>query len=93
MHESQLADPYLTPKTQPARRQFNLVLVGLILAVLMLSTLAAGFMVWSSIYPQRVMINRAPPVEKFPIEASRRPVGSTEELPPLTPEAAVGGAP
>lgn len=92
MHDSQLADPYLTPKTQPARRPVSLLVIGSILVLLMMTTLAAGFMVWSSIRPQRVMINRAPPVRDFSIEASRRPVGSTQELPPLSPGAAVGDA-
>ncbi|MDX1928264.1 MAG: hypothetical protein SFV81_17180 [Pirellulaceae bacterium] len=92
MHESQLGDPYVTPKTQPTRRPFNFLVIGSILALLMMTTLAAGFMVWSSIRPQRVMIDRAPPIRDFSIEASRRPVDSTQELPPLTPGAAVGDA-
>jgi hypothetical protein len=84
MHDSGLADPYLTPRTQPARNPLRYVVFSLILAVILLTALAASMMVWWSIRPSRVELQRVPAIERFPIDAYRSPVNPTGELPPST---------
>ena len=87
MSEPQLVDPYLTPRTQPARGSIKYVVFGIILAVILLTFLAASLMVWMALSPSRIMLDRAPPVQKFPIEATRGPVPN-REIPPLSPDSA-----
>jgi hypothetical protein len=44
MHETDLADPYMTPRTLPARRPFKFLAYSIILAVVLLSSIAIVFM-------------------------------------------------
>jgi hypothetical protein len=88
MAEPQLLDPYLTPRTQPARGPIKYVVFGIIIAVILLTFLAASLMVWMALSPSRLSLDRSPPIDRFPLEATRGPVPD-REIPPLTPDSAV----
>ena len=61
-HQSELADPYLTPRTLPARGPFKYLAYGIILAVVLLTIVAALLMIRWSIRPSRSLPDRQPPL-------------------------------
>ena len=91
MHDTELADPYVTPRTLPVRRPFRYLAYGLILAVVLLSFAAGSLMVYWAMRPT-FSLDRGPAIENrdFMFNQNRGPVKSpSPELPPSSTETAV----
>ena len=91
MHESELADPYMTPRTLPVRRPFMYLAYGIILAVVLLTFAAGSLMAWWAIRPSRVILDRGPEVPRGNqlINQRRGPVRPMLEQSISSPESAV----
>lgn len=77
MHESELADPYMTPRHLPIRHSKWLiasVVIIIILAIILMTVAAALLVGWYSISSRQVEIQRFPAVESdVRVELSRIP--------------------
>ena len=90
MRDSELADPYVTPRTLPARRSLKVLAFVIILAVVSLSASATAFMFYraasSSMQLDRAYPVTVPSVERGPVTLE---IPITEGLPTSGPETAV----
>ena len=84
MLNSELADPYLTPKTLPARRPLTYLALGLIVGVVLLSVAAGSLMVYWAISPSRLNMERRPAIDNRDpiIFQNRGPVKSSPQEQP-----------
>ena len=91
MHESELADPYMTPRSLPAQRPHRYLSYGIVFAVVLLCLAAGSLMVWLAIGKSPMHLDRGPPVRDRPwVEQNRGPVNrSTIEQPASPPETVV----
>ena len=64
MHDSELADPYMTPRTLPARRPYKYLAYGIILVVVLLALAAGSLMVLWAMAPSRLILDRGPAVDR-----------------------------
>ncbi len=89
MQESELADPYATPRTSPPRGPFKVLTYTIISTVILITIAAASLMIWLSIRPMRLDLDRGPAVEYRgqSIETTRGPFLPRAEQPVNTPEA------
>ena len=90
MHDTELADPYMTPRTLQVRRPFRYLAYGLILGVVLLSIAAGSWMVYwamrptfsldrgSAIKNRDLMINQNRGPVKSP--SAELPANSTETI-------------
>ena len=80
MRQSELADPYLTPRTLPARRPITYLVFGIILAVILMTVAAASLVVWRATRPMRWDLDRVSAIERR-VEMDRGPIPHRIEQP------------
>lgn len=85
MQEPELADPYITPRTVPARRPRNYLAIGIILGLFLLTVSAAGIMAWRSLRPARLMLDRGPAIymDRGPVPKDPPPSHAPDAESPL----------
>ncbi len=89
MQESELVDPYLTPRALPTRRPYWAF--AIIVAVILLAILAAAFIIWAAMpsklslerYPRNIEMHRGPAPDRLPTPLEPSPTA------PITPQAPI----